>query len=88
MTGPTYAQLRVLRIIAEARGGAPSMREVAREIGASSTNAVETHYVALTRKGLLDRDPLKWRAVRVTDAGLAALGIKVCRHCGGSGRTS
>jgi hypothetical protein len=49
---------------------------------------VDDHYIRLERKGLLERDPLKSRAVRVTEAGLAALGITVCRHCGGSGRTS
>lgn len=91
MTGATEAQLRVLGIVfahAAVRGGAPSMREVGRALGIRSTNGVNDHYVALIRKGLLERDPLKSRAVRVTNAGLRALGVRVCRHCGGTGRAA
>lgn len=64
---------------------APSMREVGRALGIGSTNAVNDHYEALIRKGLLARDPLKSRAVRPTVAGLRELGLGVCSHCAGTG---
>lgn len=64
------------------------MREVARQSGISSTNGINDHYRYLIAKGVLERDPLKSRAVRVTDAGWRALGMGVCSHCAGIGKVS
>lgn len=67
-------------------GGVPSMREVCSRLGISSTNGLADHYRSLIAKGVLERDPLKSRAMRVTDAGWRVLGLGVCSHCAGTGR--
>lgn len=90
MTGLTDRQREVLAFVAaRSRGvGAPSMREVARHFGFASLNGINDFYEALIRKGVLARDALKSRAVRVTEAGWRALGFASCSHCSGSGRVS
>lgn len=88
---PTDRQREVLAFLADyvrERGGAPSMREIGSAFGITSTNGVNDHLIALERKGLIDRDPLVSRGLRVTASGFVALGVSPCRHCGGTGRAS
>lgn len=77
ITRPTPRQLAILSFIdgqTYVRGYAPTHREIGAEFGIRSTNGVNDHLLALERKGLLMRDPLKSRAMRLTEAGLALLG--------------
>lgn len=71
MNPPTNRQLRVLRFVAEAsrRGLPPTVREIVSEFRLGSTNAANDFLKALTKKGLLEREPKKSRALFITDAG-------------------
>lgn len=72
-------QLDVLNFIYETvadRGYPPTVREIGAAVNLSSTSTVHGHLSRLERKGLLQRDPSKPRAIEVTAAGRAALGIK------------
>jgi len=61
-----------------ARGLPPSQRELASELGLSSINAVNQCRVApLVRKGMLEVEFAKGRALRVTPLGLRTLGIPI-----------
>ena len=73
---PTDRQLEVLRFIAteiEARGYPPTIREIGVALDIASTNGVNDHLKALERKGYLQRDPVKSRALIPTEAGREAL---------------
>jgi repressor LexA len=70
------AQLRVLEVLDayhEAYGLAPSHREMCRLLGFTSTRGVHWHLGRLEEAGLVQRLPHTARAVRVTEAGRAAL---------------
>ncbi len=73
MTGPTPRQAEVLQylrsFIAE-HGYAPSMTEIGDHFGIRSKNAVNDHLVALEKKGLIEREPFKSRAIRIVGEGL------------------
>ena len=74
---PTDRQLEVLRFIAseiEARGYPPTIREIGEALDIASTNGVNDHLKALEKKGYLQRDPVKSRALIPTPAGREALG--------------
>lgn len=58
------------------RGYPPTVREIGAAVNLSSTSTVHGHLSRLERKGLLQRDPSKPRAIEVTAAGRAALGVK------------
>ena len=63
----TDRQKRVLEFIrrsTETRGYPPTLREIGEEFGIKSTNGVSDHLKALERKGYLERDDLKSRALR------------------------
>ncbi len=49
----------------ERRGFAPSVREIAKQLGMRSTNAVCCHLLALERKGFIRRDSMKSRTIQV-----------------------
>lgn len=69
---PTARQLEVLRLIAEGihAGLPPSIAELGVALGIRSTNAVDDHLQALTRKGLLEpRHPRRARDLALTKAG-------------------
>ncbi|MFD1465522.1 transcriptional repressor LexA [Lapidilactobacillus mulanensis] len=71
-------QLEVLQYIydtATDRGYPPTVREIGAEVNLSSTSTVHGHLSRLEKKGLIQRDPTKPRAIEVTDAGLKELGI-------------
>ncbi|HVB14082.1 MAG TPA: transcriptional repressor LexA [Candidatus Dormibacteraeota bacterium] len=49
-------------------GYPPSVREIGRAVGLSSSSTVQNHLNVLERKGLIHRDPTKSRTVLLTDA--------------------
>jgi repressor LexA len=72
-------QLEILQYIydtVESRGFPPTVREICAAVGLSSTSTVHGHLVRLERKGLLQKDATKPRAMEITPEGLKALGIK------------
>jgi repressor LexA len=73
----TPPQARVLRFIQDStakRGFPPTVREIARDMGYRSTNAVADVLVALERKGKLKTSTQKARGISVP---------RSCPHCGG-----
>jgi repressor LexA len=73
----TDRQLEVLRFIAteiEERGYPPTIREIGEALDIASTNGVNDHLKALERKGYLQRDPVKSRALIPTPQARQALG--------------
>lgn len=76
---PTERQVAILAYIARCtwtRGWAPSLREIGNEFGIHSTNGVNDHLRSLVRRGLLERQELIARAMRVTSVGLELLDDK------------
>ena len=72
----TDRQLEVLRFIAreiESRGYPPTIREIGEGLDIASTNGVNDHLKALEKKGYLQRDPVKSRALIPTAAGCFTL---------------
>jgi repressor LexA len=77
-TALTDRQLEVLRFIAtqiEERGYPPTIREIGEALDIASTNGVNDHLKALEKKGFLQRDPVKSRALIPTSAARDALGL-------------
>jgi repressor LexA len=73
----TDRQREVLRFIAEQieeRGYPPTIREIGEALDIRSTNGVNDHLKALEKKGFLQRDPVKSRAVMPTEAAREVLG--------------
>lgn len=72
-------QLEVLRFIHERvseKGYPPTVREIGAAVNLSSTSTVHGHLARLEKKGLLQKDPTKPRAIELTQAGLAELGVQ------------
>ncbi len=66
----TDRQRQVLHFIGESirsRGYPPTLREIGERMGIRSTNGVNDHLKALEKKGYLQRQDLKSRALRVID---------------------
>lgn len=57
-------------------GYPPSIREIGKAIGLTSSSTVHSHLAALERKGYIRRDPTKPRALEVTDSYFTSKGIK------------
>ena len=53
-------------------GYPPSVREIGRAVGLSSSSTVQNHLNVLERKGLIHRDPTKSRTVLLTDSSIPA----------------
>ncbi len=73
----TDRQLEVLRFIAreiEERGYPPTIREIGEALDIASTNGVNDHLKALERKGYLQRDAAKSRALIPTSQARDVLG--------------
>ncbi len=70
MNGISKGQARVLDVI-ERRylngDPVPSFREIASELGISSTRAIVDHLNALEKKGLIERDAGKSRSIKMTN---------------------
>ena len=58
-----------------ARGYPPSVREITRAVGLSSTSAVHHHLEALEREGYLERGAAQSRALRLTPTAALSLGL-------------
>jgi repressor LexA len=56
--------LEALRRLHEQHGFAPSLREVASEVGLASASSVHAHVVKLSERGLVERRPGQPRTVR------------------------
>lgn len=72
-------QEEILRFIHERvteKGYPPTVREIGEAVHLSSTSTVHGHLSRLEKKGLLQRDPTKPRAIELTQAGLDLIGIK------------
>lgn len=71
-------QLAVLQFIHDRvadHGYPPTVREIGEEVGLSSTSTVHGHINQLIKKGYLEKDPSKPRALEITESGLDLLGI-------------
>ncbi|MDN2452362.1 transcriptional repressor LexA [Lactobacillus sp. UCMA15818] len=72
-------QMAVLRFIYERvneKGYPPTVREICQAVDLSSTSTVHGHLARLEKKGYLQKDPTKPRAIELTAVGLEALGIE------------
>jgi repressor LexA len=72
-------QLEVLAFIHERvneKGYPPTVREIGQAVNLSSTSTVHGHLSRLEKKGFIQRDPTKPRAIELTPLGLETLGIK------------
>ena len=72
-------QLEVLAFIhqhVQDQGYPPTIREICDAVGLSSTSTVHGHINRLIRRGFLQKDPAKPRALEITPEGLAAIGIR------------
>lgn len=73
---PTERQARILEVIRRytaEQGYPPSIREIGERVGLSSSSTIHAHLKALEKRGLLERDPTKPRALRPGPAGSHAL---------------
>src|SRR5450755_1454023 len=76
----TERQQKVLDFISssiENRGYPPTLREIGGHMGIRSTNGVNDHLKALEKKGWLERQELKSRALRPVDPAAPDLGDMV-----------
>lgn len=72
-------QIEVLRYIheeVEKKGYPPTVREIGLAVNLSSTSTVHGHLSRLEKKGLIQRDPTKPRAIELTAQGLELIGVK------------
>lgn len=75
----TTRQIEILQYIyeqVEAKGYPPTVREIGEAVNLSSTSTVHGHLSRLEKKGLIQRDPTKPRALELTRIGLDAIGIQ------------
>ena len=73
---PTERQQRILEVIrefTEERGFPPSVREIGELVGLSSSSTVQSHLKTLERRGLIQRDPTKPRALTTRGSAPAAV---------------
>jgi repressor LexA len=56
--------LEVIRAFTAERGYPPSVREIGERVGLSSSSTIHAHLKALERRGMIQRDPTKPRALR------------------------
>jgi repressor LexA len=72
-------QLAILRFIHERvsqKGYPPTVREICEAVQLSSTSTVHGHLTRLEKKGYLQKDPTKPRAIELTPTGLELIGIR------------
>ena len=67
------ATTRAVHALREARGYPPTIREIVKRMGLSSTSVASRWVREAVAAGYLDHDPERARTLRVTDAGLAAI---------------
>ena len=64
--------LEVIRAFTAERGYPPSVREIGERVGLSSSSTIHAHLKALEKRGLIQRDPTKPRALRSEPSSPAA----------------
>lgn len=72
-------QLEVLKFIhtrVSEKGYPPTVREIGEAVQLSSTSTVHGHLSRLEKKGLIQRDPTKPRAIELTTLGLETIGAQ------------
>lgn len=67
--------LECIRDFIYERGYPPTVRDIARETGISSTSVVDYYLRRLERAGWIERDPRSSRGIRLTVAGARGLGL-------------
>jgi len=67
--------LECIRDFIQERGYPPTVRDIARELGISSTSVVDYHLRRLEQAGWIERDPRSSRGIRLTAAGARGLGL-------------
>ena len=75
----TPRQRQILEFVDEEarhRGYPPSVREIGKAVGLTSTSTVHAHLSALVAKGYLQRDPTKPRAPEVLAGDRAVVGFQ------------
>lgn len=76
----THRQAEILSYIktfARTHGRTPTIREIGRALGISSTSVVNHHLKRLAREGKLDRRELVARGISIPDAALVIPGDRV-----------
>lgn len=71
-------QADILRFIfdnVKNHGYPPTVREIGKKVGLSSTSTVHGHLSRLEKKGYITKDPTKPRALEITPEGVKSLGI-------------
>ncbi|WP_122645002.1 transcriptional repressor LexA [Enterococcus mediterraneensis] len=72
-------QIEVLKFIharVAEKGYPPTVREIGEAVNLSSTSTVHGHLSRLEKKGLIQRDPTKPRAIELTALGLEKIGVQ------------
>ncbi|GMG69379.1 transcriptional repressor LexA [Tetragenococcus halophilus] len=72
-------QIEVLKFIhtcVSQKGYPPTVREIGEGVSLSSTSTVHGHLSRLEKKGMIQRDPTKPRAIELTFLGLEAIGVQ------------
>lgn len=67
--------LECIRDFLKDRGYPPTVRDIAKELGISSTSVVDYHLKRLEQAGWIERDPRSSRGIRLTAAGAHGLGF-------------
>lgn len=78
-SGRETRQTDILKFIhsqVEEKGYPPTVREIGEAVDLSSTSTVHGHLSRLEKKGLLQRDPTKPRAIELTPQALELIGIR------------
>ncbi|QIL46660.1 transcriptional repressor LexA [Vagococcus coleopterorum] len=78
-SGRETRQTDILKFIhaqVEEKGYPPTVREIGEAVELSSTSTVHGHLSRLEKKGLLQRDPTKPRAIELTPQALELIGIQ------------
>ncbi|MBE9390273.1 transcriptional repressor LexA [Vagococcus salmoninarum] len=68
--------LKYIHSQVEDKGYPPTVREIGVAVNLSSTSTVHGHLSRLEKKGFIQRDPTKPRAIELTRAGLDMIGIE------------
>lgn len=80
---PTARQREVLRAIVALEGlhrYPPTVRDLCARLGIASTNGVQDHLALLERRGLITRDEMVARSLRLTAKGRRELGLPPEQH--------
>lgn len=74
------AVLRYIYDNVNEKGYPPTVREIGEAVSLSSTSTVHGHIERLQKKGFLQKDPTKPRALEITPLGLEKLGVSATPH--------